>query len=149
MIVRVDRLWPDRCRKLRRCAASGDRTLQMCPIVALTLPEAAVRRQRERWRSGLRTSLSFFLLLRASIAAISRIDLSTFPCSPNVSIFSVPPWMANSTSAISLSIRLNERESHAAEVTTNQVGCLWRSLLVSSRDVGEQYGFACRIHRRT
>lgn len=65
------------------------------------------------------TSLSDFSLFKASIAAISLMDSSTFPCSPvahrqyaknakehqnsapRVSIFSVPPWMANSISAIS------------------------------------------------
>ena len=56
------------------------------------------------------TSLSAFSLLRASIAAISLIDSSTLPCSPKVSIFSVPPCIANSISAISRIWEENQSE---------------------------------------
>ena len=64
---------------------------RVCQLLKFSLHIKSVRKSDEGNRRKMRASFSAFSLFKASIAAISRIDSSTFPCSPRVSIFSVPP----------------------------------------------------------
>lgn len=77
----------DKHRKRRTRAIFGDPKRQMYQLVV-----AAHAREEQLNETDLnviitvheRTSLSAFSLFKASIAAISRMDSSTFPCSPEV-----------------------------------------------------------------
>lgn len=73
----------NRHRKRRRRVASDVPRLPRYPwVVAILSGNKGNPQEAHRQTSPKHTSLSAFSLLSASMAAISRIDSSTFPCSP-------------------------------------------------------------------
>ena len=64
--------------------ASGDQKRPTCPSTAGVLAKEVDEKNFMLALKNACTSLSAFSVFNASIAAISRIDSSTFPCSPGL-----------------------------------------------------------------